>query len=70
MHQTTLTHSCYRWMHYYSISMLLSQINEQGEEHPVLHFNKKLSDIERRYNTTEKECVTIVLAVKITSLSS
>ncbi|GFW95163.1 transposon Tf2-9 polyprotein [Trichonephila clavipes] len=43
---------------------VLTQLNEQGEEHPILYLSKKLSDVEKRYCTTEKECASIVFAIK------
>ncbi|GFV20967.1 retrovirus-related Pol polyprotein from transposon 297 [Trichonephila clavipes] len=43
---------------------VLTQLNEQGEEHPILYLSKKFSKVEKRYCTTEKECASIVLAIK------
>ncbi|GFV87376.1 retrovirus-related Pol polyprotein from transposon 297 [Trichonephila clavipes] len=43
---------------------VLTQLNEQGEEHPILYLSKKFSEIEKRYCTTEKECASIVFAIK------
>ncbi|GFW35729.1 retrovirus-related Pol polyprotein from transposon 297 [Trichonephila clavipes] len=43
---------------------VLTQLNEQGEEHPILHLSKKFSEVEKRYCTTEKECASIVFAIK------
>ncbi|GFV34309.1 retrovirus-related Pol polyprotein from transposon 297 [Trichonephila clavipes] len=43
---------------------VLTQLNEQGEEHPILYLNKKFSEVEKRYCTTEKECASIVFAIK------
>ncbi|GFS80597.1 retrovirus-related Pol polyprotein from transposon 17.6 [Trichonephila clavipes] len=42
---------------------VLTQLNEQGEEHPILYL-KKFSEVEKRYCTTEKECASIVFAIK------
>ncbi|GFW78604.1 transposon Tf2-9 polyprotein [Trichonephila clavipes] len=42
---------------------LLTQLNEQGEEHPILYLSKKFSEVEKRYCTTEKECASIVFAI-------
>ncbi|GFW91684.1 retrovirus-related Pol polyprotein from transposon 297 [Trichonephila clavipes] len=43
---------------------VLTQLTEQGEEHPNLYLSKKFSEIEKRYCTTEKECASIVFAIK------
>ncbi|GFS93127.1 transposon Tf2-9 polyprotein [Trichonephila clavipes] len=43
---------------------VLTQSNEQGEEHPILYLSKKFSEVEKRYCTTEKECASIVFAIK------
>ncbi|GFV61848.1 transposon Tf2-9 polyprotein [Trichonephila clavipes] len=43
---------------------VITQLNEQGEEHPILYLSKKFSEVEKRYCTTEKECVSIVFAIK------
>ncbi|GFX77866.1 retrovirus-related Pol polyprotein from transposon 17.6 [Trichonephila clavipes] len=44
---------------------VLTQLNEQGEEHPILYLSKKFSEVEKRYCTTEKECASIVFAIKM-----
>ncbi|GFY03298.1 retrovirus-related Pol polyprotein from transposon 297 [Trichonephila clavipes] len=43
---------------------VLTQLNEQGEEHPILYLSKKFSEVEKRYCTTEKECASIIFAIK------
>ncbi|GFW44722.1 retrovirus-related Pol polyprotein from transposon 297 [Trichonephila clavipes] len=43
---------------------VLTQLNEQGEENPILYLSKKFSEVEKRYCTTEKECASIVFAIK------
>ncbi|GFW55721.1 transposon Tf2-9 polyprotein [Trichonephila clavipes] len=43
---------------------VLTQLNEQGEEHPILYLSKKFSEVEKRYCTTEKECASIVFVIK------
>ncbi|GFU56542.1 retrovirus-related Pol polyprotein from transposon 297 [Trichonephila clavipes] len=47
-----------------SMGAVLSQLTEQGEEHPILYLSKKFSEVEKRYCTTEKECASIVFAIK------
>ncbi|GFW75255.1 retrovirus-related Pol polyprotein from transposon 297 [Trichonephila clavipes] len=42
---------------------VLTQLTEQGEEHPILYLSKKFSEVEKRYCTTEKECTSIVFAI-------
>ncbi|GFV93488.1 retrovirus-related Pol polyprotein from transposon 297 [Trichonephila clavipes] len=46
------------------IGAVLTQLTEQGEEHPILYLSKKFSEVEKRYCTTEKECASIVFAIK------
>ncbi|GFX83678.1 retrovirus-related Pol polyprotein from transposon 297 [Trichonephila clavipes] len=43
---------------------VLTQLNEQGEEHPILYLSKKFSEVEKRYCTTVKECAIIVFVIK------
>ncbi|GFY25861.1 retrovirus-related Pol polyprotein from transposon 17.6 [Trichonephila clavipes] len=43
---------------------VLTQLNEQGEWHPILYLSKKFSEVEKRYCTTEKECTSIVFVIK------
>ncbi|GFW07657.1 retrovirus-related Pol polyprotein from transposon 297 [Trichonephila clavipes] len=43
---------------------VLTQLTEQGEEHPIFYLSKKFSEVEKRYCTTEKECASIVFAIK------
>ncbi|GFV68183.1 retrovirus-related Pol polyprotein from transposon 297 [Trichonephila clavipes] len=43
---------------------VLTQLTEQGEEHPILYLSKKFSEVEKRFCTTEKECASIVFAIK------
>ncbi|GFW28223.1 retrovirus-related Pol polyprotein from transposon 297 [Trichonephila clavipes] len=43
---------------------VLTQLTEQGEEPPILYLSKKFSEVEKRYCTTEKECASIVFAIK------
>ncbi|GFU07590.1 retrovirus-related Pol polyprotein from transposon 412 [Trichonephila clavipes] len=43
---------------------VLTQLTEQDEEHPILYLSKKFSEVEKRYCTTEKECASIVFAIK------
>ncbi|GBM03077.1 Retrovirus-related Pol polyprotein from transposon 17.6 [Araneus ventricosus] len=42
------------------IGVVLSQRNDKGEEHPVLFLSKKFTDAQKKYSTTEKECVAII----------
>ncbi|GFW49970.1 retrovirus-related Pol polyprotein from transposon 17.6 [Trichonephila clavipes] len=47
------------------LGAVLTQLTEQGEEHPILYLSKKFSEVEKRYCTTEKECASIVFAIKM-----
>ena len=46
------------------VGAVLSQVDENGDEHPVGFFSRKLVPREERYATVEKECLAIHLAVK------
>ena len=46
------------------VGAVLSQVDENGDEHPVGFFSRKLLPREERYATVEKECLAIHLAVK------
>ncbi|GFX09192.1 transposon Tf2-9 polyprotein [Trichonephila clavipes] len=42
---------------------VLTQLNDQGEEHPILYPSKKFLDVEKCYSRQE-ECASIVFAIK------
>ena len=44
------------------IGTVLSQIDENGDDHPIAYFSKNLLPREQRYSTVEKECLAIKLA--------
>ena len=46
----------------WGVGAVLSQMDEDDNEHPVAYFSKKLLPRERRYSTVEKECLAIKLA--------
>ena len=46
------------------VNAVLSQRDENGEEHPIGYFGKKLLPREERYSTVEKECLAIKLAIQ------
>ncbi|KAG8184898.1 hypothetical protein JTE90_017753 [Oedothorax gibbosus] len=48
----------------FGMGVVLSQRNSLGEEHPVLYLSKKFAKAELNYSTTEKECASIVFAIK------
>ena len=47
----------------YGVGAVLSQQTEDGQEHPVAYWSRKLLPREKRYSTIEKECLAIKLAV-------
>ena len=46
------------------IGAVLSQLDEDGHDHPVAFFSRKLLPREERYSTVEKECLAIKLRVQ------
>ena len=44
------------------VGAVLSQRSDQGEEHPIAYFSKKLQPREEKYSTIEKECLAIKVA--------
>ena len=46
----------------WGVGAVLSQVDDDDNEHPVAYFSKKLLPRERRYSTIEKECLAIKLA--------
>ncbi|KAG8198732.1 hypothetical protein JTE90_023498 [Oedothorax gibbosus] len=46
------------------IGIVLSQVNEEGDEHPIMYLSTKFSPAEQKYSTTERECAAIVYAVQ------
>ena len=45
------------------VGAVLAQIDDQGEEHPVAYFSRKLLPREVNYSTVEKECLAVKLGV-------
>ena len=43
-----------------AIGGVLSQINDQGEEHPVAYCSRTLNQAERNYTVTECECLAVI----------
>ena len=46
-----------------SVGAVLSQQGDDGHEHPLAYWNRKLLPREQKYFTIEKECLTIKLGV-------
>ena len=46
------------------VGAVLSQCDDEGMEHPVAYFSKKLLPREERYSTVEKECLAIRLGIQ------
>ena len=44
------------------IGAMLSQLDSDGEEHPIAYFSRKLLPREEKYSMVEKECLAIKLA--------
>lgn len=48
----------------YGIGAVLSQLDDNGFEKPILFLSRQLNKAEKNYSTTEQECLAIVWAVK------
>ena len=46
----------------YAIGAVLSQIGDDGKEHPIAYISRTLNKHERKYSTTEKECLAVLNA--------
>ena len=46
----------------YGVGAVLSQEDENGDDHPVAYFSRKLLPRVQQYSTIEKECLAIKLA--------
>lgn len=46
------------------LGVVLSQIDQNGDEHPVLYLSRKLTPREEAYSTSEKECLCIVWGIQ------
>ena len=46
------------------IGVVLSQLDDDGNEHPVVYLSKKLTKTEQAYSTIEQECLAVVWGVK------
>ena len=48
----------------YVLGYILSQLNSQGEEHPIAYASKRLFPSERSYSAIEREALAIVKGIK------
>ena len=48
----------------FGVGAVLSQLDDNGEEHPIAYFSCKLLPKEQKYATVEKECLAIKLGIK------
>ena len=46
------------------VGAVLSQLDDNGDDHPVAYFSRKLLPREEKYSTVEKECLAIKLVVQ------
>jgi phospholipid-translocating ATPase len=49
----------------FGVGAILSQLDMEGQEHPVAFASRKLQPREMKLSTTEKECLAIVWAVEM-----
>ena len=46
------------------VGAVLSQLDDNGDDHPIAYFSRKLLPRETRYSTIEKECLAIKLGIQ------
>ena len=46
------------------VGAVLSQTDDEGEDHPIGYFSRKLLPREEKYSTIEKECLAIKLGIQ------
>jgi hypothetical protein len=46
------------------VGAVLSQMGDDGKEHPIAYFSKKLLQREEKYSTVEKECLAVKLGIQ------
>jgi hypothetical protein len=46
------------------IGGILAQLDDEGGEHPVAYYSRRLSDREQKYSTNEKECLAVISALR------
>ena len=46
------------------VGAVLSQVDDEGADHPIAYFSRKLLLKEERYSTIEKECLAIKLGIQ------
>ena len=44
----------------YAVGAVLSQLDDEGNEHPIAYCSRTLSAQERNYTVTEKECLEVI----------
>ena len=49
---------------FYAVGACLAQIDDDGSEHPIAFASSKLSDVQRRWSTIEKEGYAIIFALR------
>ena len=47
-----------------AVGGVLTQVNDEGDEHPIVYFSRVLTSAERNYTTTERECLAIIVGIK------
>ena len=50
------------------VGAVLSQLDEEGTDHPVAYYSRKLLIREQKYTTIEKECLAIKLVTQAFSV--
>ena len=48
----------------YAISAVLSQLDDEGTEHPIAYCSRTLNPHERNYTVTKKEYLAVIYAYK------
>ena len=48
----------------FAIGAVLTQEDDEGNEHPIMFFSQALTPAERQYSVTERECLAVVRGIK------
>ena len=51
-------------MPFFAVGTVLSQLDDEGVEHPLLYFSQTLNPHKKNYTVAKKKCLAVILACK------